>query len=322
MNPVKIGVIGVGHLGNYHSRILAELPTAELVGIFDQDPSRADYIAHQYQTESFAEMSALIETCDALTIAAPTIAHHEIAMQCMQAGKDVLIEKPISHTLEEADELIATAHANNCILQVGHVERFNSVFTTVAPLVHSPKFIDVERLGPYTNRSTDVSVVRDLMIHDIDIILDIVNQDIVDIQAVGFPVLSPLVDIANARLTFKNGCVANIIASRVSVRQVRKWRFFQEDSFIAVDCVTQRARAYSKQHSEITPGEPIDFSKAIERKVMRIKGNKPLDDELAAFVECVKTREVPLVTGEQGRRALQVATEIVDQIKKFSNNGQ
>lgn len=319
MDSVKIGVIGVGHLGNYHARILAEIPGAELVGVFDIGRERADAIAQQYQTESFAEMSALIDSCDALTIAAPTVAHHQIAIACMQAGKDVLIEKPISHTLEEADELIAIGHANNCILQIGHVERFNSVFTTVAPLIHSPKFIDVERLGPYTNRSTDVSVVRDLMIHDIDIILDIVNQEIIDIQAVGFPVLSPLVDIANARLTFKNGCVANINASRVSVRQVRKWRFFQEDSFIAVDCVTQRARAYSKQHSEIKVGQHIDFSKAIDRKVMRIERNKPLDDELAAFVDCVKTRKEPAVTGEQGRRALQVATEIVCQIKKFSN---
>jgi len=319
MDPVKIGVIGVGHLGNYHSRILAEIPGAVLVGVYDIDRARADDIAHQYQTESFAELSAIIDCCDALTIAAPTVAHHEIAMQCMQAGKDVLIEKPISHTLEEAEELIATAHAKNCILQVGHVERFNSVFTTVAPLIHNPKFIDVERLGPYTNRSTDISVVRDLMIHDIDIILDIVKQEITDIQAVGFPVLSPMVDIANARLTFKNGCVANINASRVSVRQVRKWRFFQEDSFIAVDCVTQRARAYNKQHSEIKAGEPIDFSKAIGRKVMRIERNKPLDDELAAFVECVRTRQEPVVTGEQGRRALQVATEIVCQIKKFTS---
>ena len=304
MRPVKVGVIGVGHLGAIHARIYSQLPGAQLVGVCDLLPDRARAIARQFGTTSCTDYRDLLPHVEAVSIAVPTLAHFPVAKAALSRGIHTLIEKPITRTLRETDQLLTLARRHRALLQVGHVERFNSAFQGIAEILHNPRFIECHRLGPYTQRGTDVGVVLDLMIHDIDIVLWLVRSPVKRIEAVGVSVLSNSEDIANARLTFSNGAVANLTASRVTPETLRKIRLFQHDTYISVDYATQQVKVFQKRDG------------AIAHQELPIEREEPLKKELAAFLTAVRHRRAPQVTGSQAREALRVALAITQQIHK------
>jgi predicted dehydrogenase len=312
MSSVRLGVVGVGYLGQHHARIYADIPGVELVGVVDADGDRAAEIAGKYGVTHHADYRDLIAKVDAVSIASPTITHFEIARDFLQQGVDVLVEKPITATLPQAEELVRMAGVHHRVLQVGHIERFNGAVRELARLVRDPGFIEVHRLGVFVDRATDVDVILDLMIHDIDIILSLVRAPVRDIRANGVPVITPNVDIANARLEFENGCVANVTASRVSARPQRKIRFFQPDTYISLDFQAQTVECYRRV------GDPRGYLVGQMPKIIReeitIPKEEPLKVELSAFVEAVKHRTRPIVAGEEGLNALHVATNILAKI--------
>ncbi|MBL7092138.1 MAG: Gfo/Idh/MocA family oxidoreductase [Candidatus Omnitrophica bacterium] len=303
MQKIKVGVVGVGSLGSIHARIFAGLPNVELAAIADIDPKKAKKAGRTCRCEYFCDYQQLFGKVCAASIVVPTRLHYQIARDFLEHNIHLLVEKPFTSTVDEADELLSLAGTKNLVLQVGHVERFNAAVQAVQKLPGRPKFIECHRLGPFAARVKDVGVVLDLMIHDIDIVLGLVNSPCVSIQAVGVNVLTGHEDIANARLNFKNGAVANITASRISPKSMRKIRLFCENAYISLDYEAQKALIYEKQGKKIT------------RRKINIKKEKPLQKELQSFIRCVKEEKAPLVSGREGRDALAIATEILEKIK-------
>ena len=300
---VRVGVIGVGALGQHHARVYAQLPGARLAGVHDASPARAEEVAGRHGTRAFAEVAKLLAEVDAVSVAVPTVDHHRTALLALEAGKDVLVEKPMASTLAEADDLVRVAAERGVLLQVGHIERFNPAVGFLRAHAARPRFIEVHRLASFSPRSLDIDVVLDLMIHDLDIVLWLDGSLPVQVDAVGVPVLTAKADIANARLRFASGLIANLTASRVSAEKVRKFRVFSPRTYVSLDLA---ARAAAVHRLIDRDGRP-DI--AIER--MAAPDEEPLAGELAAFVSSVGTRTAPLVSGADGRRALGLAHTIL-----------
>jgi predicted dehydrogenase len=303
MNKTRLAVIGVGYLGQHHARILAAMPEVDLVAVVDTKPERAAEIAAKHATAPLIDASALIGRVDAVTIATPTVSHVEIALPFVEAGVAVLVEKPLAASLAEADRLVEAAAARGALLATGHTERFNPAVAAALPLVSSPRFIEVHRLGTFPERSLDIDVIFDLMIHDLDVLLAVVGSDVTSVEAVGVNVLTPRVDIANARLRFASGCIANVTASRISRDRVRKARFFQHDSYVSIDYAEQEVEVYRLVAQN-------GGRSAIQGGRVDVASDEPLRRELADFVDAVRTRRQPGVTGRDGRAALALATRV------------
>jgi predicted dehydrogenase len=299
---MKMGVVGVGHIGKEHARIYADLPSCDLVGVFDASGEQAQSIAKKYKSKAFQSLEELRDAVDAVTIATPTFAHYDAARVFLSHGKPVLIEKPITDSPEQAWELVRLAKEKNSFIQVGHIERFNPVLAALEQMLSKPRFIEAHRLSPYPNRSTDIGVVLDLMIHDLEVILHLVRSPIQSIDAVGVPVLSKGEDIANVRIRFENGCVANITTSRISPEKMRKIRVFQDDTYLSLDYQNQSGEVYRKVDGKIT------------RDKVQVQKDEPLKLELSSFVDCVRLKQTPKVSGEQGTVALEVAMQITELI--------
>jgi len=309
MKQVRVGVIGVGYLGKFHAEKYSRMENVQLTGVVDIDHSLAGEIASGFSTRAFVDYRDIFEHVDAVSIVVPTENHFSIAADCLKHNLDVLIEKPMTATLEQADELIRIAEARKRILQVGHLERFNPAVIALKDIVHQPMFIEAHRLGIFTDRSTDVSVVLDLMIHDIDIIMNIVQSDIKSIHAAGAPVIGEHADIANVRLEFASGCVANVTASRISTKNQRKIRLFQKDAYVSVDFASREITLIRRDDS--TPGDVIP---GMDIQQLSFSEADVLEDEIASFIQAVSTRQTPVVSGIAGRKALEVALSISDQI--------
>ncbi|MBW1997183.1 MAG: Gfo/Idh/MocA family oxidoreductase [Deltaproteobacteria bacterium] len=309
---LRIGVIGVGHLGEYHVQKYREMPEVHLVGVVDINKERAEEIGRRYQTNSFLNHHDILEKVDAVSLAVPTETHYDVAKDVLSMGVHLLIEKPITYHLEPADTLIALAKDNNLVLQVGLVERFNPAVVGVESMVGDMVFIESHRMNTFTTRGTDVDVVLDLMIHDLDIILHLVHSEVKEIHAVGMTVLTGKTDIANARIIFENGVVGNLTASRVSDRVTRKIRIFQPDAYLAIDC--HRRELSVTQLDDTTQGKN-PFPPVVTKKIS-YPGRDPLKDEISSFVNAVINGAEPVVPGEDGRRALKYALEIIQQIEK------
>ncbi|HIC91741.1 MAG TPA: Gfo/Idh/MocA family oxidoreductase [Syntrophaceae bacterium] len=308
MRKIKVGVIGVGYLGRFHAEKYAKMDNVDLVGVVDINQERAHLVSKNVAAQAYFDYRELFGKIDAVSIVVPTPLHGEIAAACLSQGIDCLIEKPMTTTLDEADRLIYEAESRGLILQIGHLERFNPAIMAMKDLLGTPMFIESHRLrSPFHDRGTDVDVVLDLMIHDIDIILSIVSSNLKEIQAVGVPVLSSSIDIANARLHFESGCVANITASRISGKQMRKIRIFQEDAYLSVDCAHRNITVVKRVKNKV--------SKVITNELKFAQGDS-LQEELATFIRSVRERTPPMVSGREGRRALQVALMITDEIAK------
>jgi len=307
MQRTRLAVVGVGSLGQHHARILAALPGVDLVGVVDTNAARAQEIAAKHGTTVVSDAAALIGRVDGVSIATPTASHVDVALPFVDAGIAVLIEKPLASSLAEADRLLAAAKARGSMLAVGHTERFNPAVAVARPLVSSPRFIEVHRLGAFPERSLDIDVIFDLMIHDLDVLLSVVGSDVAAVEAVGVNVLTPKVDIANARLRFESGCIANLTASRISRDRVRKCRFFQHDAYISIDYAAQELEVY--RLAPANGGRPVIQGGRIE-----VPTEEPLKRELADFVAAIRERKPPAVTGQDGRAALALATRIAELI--------
>ncbi len=306
MKKIRVGVIGVGYLGAFHAEKYANIPDAELAGVADADAGRAGQIAKKLNTRAYSEIDELIGRVDAVSIAAPTVQHHKIAKMCLDRGVHTLIEKPITVTLAQADELIYLAGEKGLVLQVGHIERFNPAVTAVKTLLKSPRYMTAERAAPFTVRCTDVNVVLDLMIHDLDIALDMAGAEPVEVSAAGASVITKEIDAATARLAFGNGCVADISASRVSEEKKRTLRIFDGDRVYLSDYQTQKA-AVSSRGGNSTP-ELISSDISTDRR-------DTLAEEIRSFVLCVQNGKRPVVSGIEGRRALALAQIITNSIE-------
>jgi predicted dehydrogenase len=306
--PIKIGVAGVGAMGKNHARVLASLEGVELAAIYDLDAARAAELAETYGTKAVSTLEAFAGLVDGAAIAVPTVAHREVAGFLLERGKHVLVEKPLSESLHEAQELVALAQEKNRVLQVGHIERFNPVMRQLEERIKQPRFIEATRLSPFPNRSMDIGVVLDVMIHDLEIILHLVRSPIARLDAVGTPVLTRREDIANARIRFENGCVANVTASRISDKKMRKIQVFHGEGYISLDYQEQTGHIYRREGLQIV------------REDVPVEKDEPLKLELAAFVESARRGLAPVVSGQQGADALRLAIEITEAIAsgKFS----
>jgi predicted dehydrogenase len=312
VKKIKVGVVGVGYFGQFHVEKYAKMKGVELVGVADVNTARATEIARRYRTQPFSHHAELLERVQAVTIAAPTPLHHAIAKDFLLRGIDVLLEKPISTTLEEADELIQLAGSKGLILQIGHLERFNGAMLALEGMVQDPVFIETNRLGPFLMRGTEVDVVLDLMIHDLDIILSWVQSKVKWLHPVGIPVLTPHIDIANVRVEFENGCTANLTASRVSRERMRKIRLFQPKGYLSIDFLSQKV-IYAGKKEEPEEGK---LAKIVVRKIP-VKKVDPLKMEMESFLQSVRDRRPPRVTGGEGKQALDMALQIVQGIKEL-----
>lgn len=308
---IKVGVIGVGSLGQHHARIFSQMSSCELAGIYDVSIERAMEVARLFKTQAFTSLDELISRMDAASIVVPTDKHYEVFKKLAEKNIHMLVEKPIAVTSAEAEEMVNVAQKKNIILQVGHIERFNPVMNFLESRLTEPKFIEVVRMSSYPPprpeglpRGTEVSVVLDLMIHDLEIILHLLNSKVKEIHAVGVPVLSPTEDIANVRLVFENGCVANITASRISQERLRKIRVFQSDTYVSLDYMNQSGQLCRILGGKITP------------EAVPIEKGEPLAAELASFVECVSKHSEPVVTGRHASDALKLAVAICEKIRK------
>jgi predicted dehydrogenase len=308
MQPLRVAVIGVGHLGKHHARLLAATEAARLVAVVDTQADRAAAAAEGTGARALTDFRELIGSVDAVTIAVPTEIHRDVAMPFLERGTAVLVEKPITRTMAEAGELIAAAQASGAVLAAGHTERHNPAVGTVMPFVTTPRFIEVHRLGVFTDRSLDIDVVFDLMIHDLDIILAMVKGEVSAIEAVGVPVLTEKFDIANARLRFSTGCIANVTASRISKERVRKIRLFQPDAYVSIDYAEQEVEGYRLVRRD---GE----RPRIQGGKLPVTREEPLKRELQDFIDAVRGKRQPLVTGEDGLRALTLAQAIADRME-------
>ncbi len=308
---IRTGVVGVGSLGQWHARIYSEMPDVDLVGVYDASVRRAREVAARYETTVFRSIDELAEATDALNIVVPTDKHRAVAGQVIEKGRHVLVEKPIAASTEEAEDLVALAQRHQVILQVGHVERFNPVLSVVNPAKQKPLYVEALRIAPYPPRrmgllprGTEVSVILDLMIHDLEIILHLVQSPVEDIRAVGVPILSKSEDIANVRLRFENGCIANVTASRISMERQRKIRMFLPDAYVSLD--------YQEQTGKILRKKRL----GIEKKDIPIHKGEPLALELRSFVDCVRSRSEPVVSGEHAAEALKLAVAICQSIRR------
>jgi predicted dehydrogenase len=310
MKKIRCAVIGVGYLGRFHAQKYADLHNAELVAVCDVDETKAIEVAHRLGTQAVQNYRDLIGRVDAVSVVTPTHAHHPIAKEFLEQGVHVLVEKPITHTVAEADDLIASAAKKKLVLQVGHVERFNAVVNALEKYLDKPRFIESLRLAPFQPRGMDVNVVLDLMIHDIDLIQYIVGSPIKKIHANGAYVLSDQIDIANARIQFENHCVANVTASRASLKKQRKMIVFQHEMYVSLDLQNKQLAIHRKGFNELFPGIPeiIHEEQAFEQ-------GDPLKDEIIAFLKAITDKTAPPVTGEDGKMALATAIEITELVK-------
>ena len=309
MKKLRVGVVGAGYLGKFHAEKYSQMDDVELVGIADSNRVQAESVSKKVKTNAYTDYRDLIGKTDAVSVVVPTPAHFEVSRDFLENDIDVLIEKPITTTLAEADELISISAARGLIIQVGHLERFNPAILALKDIVKNPRFIESHRLSIFKERGTDVSVVLDLMIHDIDIISGFVKSEIKSIHAAGIPVITGLADIANTRLEFMSGCIANVTASRISTKNERKIRLFQQDAYISVDFASNEITVVRKKESKkesLIPG--------MEIKQICFEKSDALKDELTAFVKAVSRREIPEVTGQVGRDALKVALSVMEQI--------
>ena len=304
--PLRVAAIGVGHLGRHHARILASLEGAALVGVVDAKPDRAREVAAASGTRAVDRAEELLGQVDAVSIAVPTEAHLAVALPFLERGIPVLVEKPLARDVAEADRMIAAAARAGTLLAVGHTERYNPAVAVAAARLADPRFVEVHRLGTFPERSLDIDVVFDLMIHDLDIVLSLVAGEVEGVEAVGVPVLTGRVDIANARLRFENGCIANITASRISRERVRKIRFFQPDAYLSIDYAAQDVEMYRLVRGD---GRPT-----IEGGKLEVVHEEPLRRELADFLDAVRRGRRPLVSGEDGRRAIVLAQRITERM--------
>ena len=326
MDKIRIGIAGVGKLGTFHCNTLSQIPEAELTGVYDIDPGRAREGADRFRCAAFGSFEVLLEQVDAVGIAVPTTLHHAYTLPALEAGKAVFVEKPIAATIAEAAEMASLAAAKDAILQVGHIERFNPAIRALEHLMPDPRFIESHRLAPFDPRGTDVAVVLDLMIHDIDIILSLVPSTVCQIEASGVAVVSEEVDIANARLQFENGCVANVTASRISQRKMRKMRLFQRDAYISIDFLQRLSEVFRIVAPE--EGRPStvvlgQVDKGLRKRHIIYEQPQPPEGdamraEWQAFIAAVRDHTRPIVNGEDGLKALQVAEEITQIIAQNS----
>ena len=311
MDKIRVGVIGVGYLGKFHAEKYSRMDNVHLVGVVDTNRSLANEVAAMFGTRAFTDYRELFGQTDAVSVVVPTEDHFTVGSECMNHDLDVLIEKPMTATLDQADELIRIAKSRGRVMQIGHLERFNPAVIALDDIVHNPMFIEAHRLSTFKDRSTDVSVVLDLMIHDIDIILNVVKSDIKSIHAAGAPVICEHADIANVRLEFASGCVANVTASRISTKNQRKIRLFQKDAYVSVDFNSREITTIRRDHrtacaDNLIPGMDIQQLAFSEADV--------LENELTSYIQAVSTRQTPVVSGIAGRKALQVALNITEQI--------
>lgn len=311
MKQLRAGVIGVGHLGQHHARHYATLPGATLVGVYDASPSRAKLIADRHGVQAWTELDDLLKQVDIVSVAAPTSAHFTTATACLKAGKHVLVEKPIAATPAESHELVELAARRGCLLQVGHSERFNPIMQRMRPHIERPAFIECHRLSAFGERGTDVDVVLDLMIHDLDLVLSFNPGAVEEVRAAGVPVLSPNIDIANARIAFASGCVANVTASRVSTNKMRRLRVFQRDRYVSIDFQTRQAVVSRRvQGAGAKPTIDVESYQAGDEEPLRL--------ELASFIHAVRTGTRPVVSGEDGAAALNLAALVLEAIGQFT----
>jgi predicted dehydrogenase len=302
MSNVRIGVIGVGHLGQHHARLLASMEGVDLVGVCDVNRARADEIGTKFGAPAFSDARELVGRVDAVTVAVPTVAHVDVGLPFLHAGIAALIEKPIAPSVADADRLVEAAERGGATLATGHTERFNPVVAAALPIISGPRFIEIHRLGTFPERSLDIDVIFDLMIHDLDLLLRVVGSEVTSIEAVGVNVLTPKADIANARLRFASGCIANLTASRISRERVRKARFFQNDAYVSIDYAAQELEVFRLVKNGPRPiihGGKVD-----------VVNEEPLRRELADFVEAIRSGRQPGVTGRDGRLALELATRV------------
>ncbi len=328
MDKVKAGVIGVGHLGRYHARVYSQIPEAQLIGVYDTDREKVKKIAKEFDTRYFENLNDLLEATEAVSLVVPTTFHYSLACDILDRGIHLLVEKPITETVKQAEELVSLAKAKKLILQVGHIERFNPAFKAIENLKLEPKFIESHRLAQFDPRGTDVAVILDLMIHDLDLILSLVKSEVKKIDSAGVSVISDSEDIANARLTFENGCVANITSSRISARPLRKMRLFQKNSYISLDFLQRSVEIYKlvdansvseeeKKRKTVVGNIPTgEKGKTIIYEKPEIENEDMLTTEIKSFLNAVKHRTQPRVSGEDGKRALEVALEIVNKAKE------
>ena len=320
---MKIGVIGVGHLGQHHTRVFSELNDAELIGIYDIDNSRAKSVAAKNSCLSFENVDELLLKVDAISIATPTTTHFDYCKKCLENGKHIFVEKPICSKLEDAKKLVSLSEEKNLKIQVGHIERFNPAIMALSDILINPIFIEANRIAPFTPRGSDVPVVLDLMIHDIDIILSLVKSKVKNIKAVGVPILTNDIDIANAKIEFENGALANITASRISLKRERKIRFFQKDMYISLDYQNKDVRIVKKNPEisgimqEIMSGKrKPDIFDLYHTQKLEVIEKEPLMTELESFVDAIKNDKRPIVNGQDGYEALRVAFMIMESIQK------
>ncbi len=312
MDKVRVGVVGVGALGQHHARVYASLPEADLIGVVDALPGRAEEVAKPLGTRVFPSYSNLFGKVDAVSIATPTTLHAEIGEQFLKEGIHVLVEKPIAHTLEDADRLIQAARQNGRVLQVGHLERFNPAVIQLREIVKKPRFFEAHRMGLFSPRSLDIDVILDLMIHDLDIICLLVPSPVAQVSAVGIAILTNRIDIANTRIRFEDGCVANVTASRVSMEKIRKLRLFQKQEYISLDYTRQDVSVFSLNHR---PGAGTGIPEIVGRKLTPEK-KEPLQQELSAFLRAARGSGPVECSGKDGRRALALALQILEQAEK------
>ena len=321
----KIGVVGAGHLGKIHLKILQNAPFVNLVGFFDCDPEVREEIKSKFNIKSFDSYRELIDSSDIVDIVTPTLSHFNCAKEALKSNKHVFIEKPVTHTVEEVKKLIKLAQISGRKVQVGHVERFNPAFTEAQKLINQPRFIEVHRLAQFNSRGTDVSVIHDLMIHDLDIVLHVVKSPVKSINASGVSVLSNTPDIANARIEFINGCVANITSSRMSLNNVRKSRFFQKNAYVSVDFLN-RSHEFIRLDSNKIPSDKISVSnpnfKPKESVIIQtesISTINPIEEELKSFLNSIESNINPIVDLKAAQMALQLTTDVVEQITMGQN---
>lgn len=302
---VRVGVIGIGYLGQHHARIFSEMENVELVAVADIDEKRAGTFAERFGCRSYSDYREILPMVDAISIVTPTTTHYNIAIECLRAGKDILIEKPITDNIREADELITESEKNGCILQVGHLERYNPAFLKGSEIINKPEFIETERLSPFLGRGIDVDVTLDLMIHDAEIVLAIMNQDVIrDVRATGTRIITKKIDIAKAWIEFENGCVAVLSTSRFSHKKKRTLTVYQKDSCILIDFQNNEIHHYFKT------GDGLYFDK------IKPDNREPLREELIDFIHCIKERKRPKVSAFEARNALQIVLDITKMIKK------
>lgn len=300
---VRVGVIGVGYLGQHHARIYSEIQEAELIAVVDIDQKKADTFAERYGCEAYYDFRDVLNKVDVLSVVTPTTTHHDIAINCLKAGKDILVEKPITVNIKEADDLITESEKKGCIIQVGHLERYNPAVLAASEMFEKPMFIESERFSPFLGRGTDVDVTLDLMIHDIDIILSLITLPVKDIKAVGAEVLTDKIDVAKAWLEFENGCIALATVSRLSPDKLRRLKVFQKDSYISIDYQNSEIKRYFRDE------------KGISFEITKPEKKEPLKEELRDFLRCVKERRRPKVSAVEGRNALKVVLQITDIIR-------